>query len=238
MPERVGKNVTQEEMAEVLGVSREWYARLESGKLSRVSREFAISASDRLLLDDATRRRLFNCTLSAAELIDRGRVGLRAVRFAKKVLSASSTAEAVQHGVEEVQSMVRPDLTLAVGPEFSNAAGPLAATVNDTTCELFLESNVGIPPALVAIARDVPLPDALDVPVVRTVVEEAQATIEREFTRERYAEGVGELRARTGLHVPVYQGYISTAWREHYEPLQFEAEFARTIALILEELLD
>lgn len=56
-PQRVGRRVSQEEIAEALRVSREWYARLELGNkyasarlLQRVSEVFCLSSWERVEL--------------------------------------------------------------------------------------------------------------------------------------------------------------------------------------------
>jgi transcriptional regulator with XRE-family HTH domain len=58
LPNRCGRRVTQEEIAEVVGVSRNWYRRLESGEavrastklLERLANAFAFSPEERLEL--------------------------------------------------------------------------------------------------------------------------------------------------------------------------------------------
>jgi DNA-binding XRE family transcriptional regulator len=54
LPVRCGRRVTQEEIAEVLGVSRNWYRRVESGSvrastklLARLAQAFAFTAEER-----------------------------------------------------------------------------------------------------------------------------------------------------------------------------------------------
>jgi DNA-binding XRE family transcriptional regulator len=57
-PDRVGRRVTQEEIAEAIDVSRVWYALLESGKatrtslglLDRLAVAFGLSPSQRVML--------------------------------------------------------------------------------------------------------------------------------------------------------------------------------------------
>jgi DNA-binding XRE family transcriptional regulator len=58
LPVRRGRPVTQEELAEALGISRNWYRRLESGDaprasaklLDRIARVFQFSAEERMRL--------------------------------------------------------------------------------------------------------------------------------------------------------------------------------------------
>jgi transcriptional regulator with XRE-family HTH domain len=69
---RLGKLVTQEELAEAAGVSREWYARLEGGASSRTSPGLIDRLADALLATPAERTTLFQ--MAIPEL---GRVRLR-----------------------------------------------------------------------------------------------------------------------------------------------------------------
>jgi transcriptional regulator with XRE-family HTH domain len=56
---RLGKPVTQEEVAEVVQVSREWYARLELGRVKRASPVLLGRLADALMMDHAERYALF-----------------------------------------------------------------------------------------------------------------------------------------------------------------------------------
>jgi transcriptional regulator with XRE-family HTH domain len=58
-PGRLGKPVTQEEVAEVVQVSREWYARLELGRVKRASPVLLGRLADALMMDHAERCALF-----------------------------------------------------------------------------------------------------------------------------------------------------------------------------------
>lgn len=58
LPVRCGRPVTQEEIAEIVGVSRNWYSRLESGEavrtsvqlIDRLARAFASTPAERTTL--------------------------------------------------------------------------------------------------------------------------------------------------------------------------------------------
>lgn len=58
LPDRVGRSVTQEEVAEAIGISRAWYATLESGAarsssrrlLHRIAMVFSLTPDDRRVL--------------------------------------------------------------------------------------------------------------------------------------------------------------------------------------------
>ncbi|MDB5040564.1 MAG: transcriptional regulator [Candidatus Eremiobacteraeota bacterium] len=72
LPSRLGKRVTQEELAEAIGVSREWYGMLESAATTRPSPALVERLADALAATPPERARLFQ--LALPEL---GRVELR-----------------------------------------------------------------------------------------------------------------------------------------------------------------
>jgi transcriptional regulator with XRE-family HTH domain len=64
VPARLGKRVTQEELAEVIGISREWYAILESGSpKARASTALVDRLADALMLTPEERAALFQLAL-------------------------------------------------------------------------------------------------------------------------------------------------------------------------------
>jgi transcriptional regulator with XRE-family HTH domain len=62
---RRGKLVTQEELAEAIGVSRVWYAMLESGAALNASPRLLARLADALGLSDEDRKGLFRLALPA-----------------------------------------------------------------------------------------------------------------------------------------------------------------------------
>jgi transcriptional regulator with XRE-family HTH domain len=60
---RVGKRVTQEELAEVVGISRDWYATLESAGMTRTSTRLVSHLADALMVTPEERARLFQLAL-------------------------------------------------------------------------------------------------------------------------------------------------------------------------------
>jgi DNA-binding XRE family transcriptional regulator len=65
-PRRVGKRVTQEEVAEAVGITREWYAAIERGRQVRVSPVVLSRIADTLAMTAEERKILF--TLAVPEL--------------------------------------------------------------------------------------------------------------------------------------------------------------------------
>jgi transcriptional regulator with XRE-family HTH domain len=72
LPSRLGKRVTQEELAEAIGVSREWYGMLESAATTRTSTGLLQRLADALMVTTQQRAKLFQ--LAVPEL---GRAQLR-----------------------------------------------------------------------------------------------------------------------------------------------------------------
>ncbi len=63
LPSRIGKRVTQEEVAEAIGVSRTWYAALESAATIRTSTGLLDRLADALMVTPDERARLFYLAL-------------------------------------------------------------------------------------------------------------------------------------------------------------------------------
>jgi transcriptional regulator with XRE-family HTH domain len=109
LPSRLGKRVTQEELAELIGVSREWYGMLESAATTRPSAALVERLADALGVTPEERARLFQ--LAVPEL---GRVQLREDSIAvlegfsrlrsltKRLWAATSTEDVLTAASEDV----------------------------------------------------------------------------------------------------------------------------------------
>jgi transcriptional regulator with XRE-family HTH domain len=102
MPFRIGKAVTQEEVAEAVGISRLWYCTLESGRLVRASAPLLARVADVLMLDSAERASLFRLgvpELRSSTFQQRSRDVLDAFRslrsLTRQLWTASSEVEAL-----------------------------------------------------------------------------------------------------------------------------------------------
>jgi transcriptional regulator with XRE-family HTH domain len=108
LPRRVGKAVSQEEVAEAVGISRVWYVNLETGRSVRTSVGLLERLANTLMLNDTQRAELF--PFAPAEFSSRA-MELRhgAVlaacgsirRAAKRLWSASSVEEAFTIAAED-----------------------------------------------------------------------------------------------------------------------------------------
>jgi transcriptional regulator with XRE-family HTH domain len=113
LPMRVGKAVTQEEVAEAIGISRQWYAMLEGDHRVRVSATVLGRIADALMMDAAERASLFQLAIPeirSASLTDRSAAVLEAsapFRGLTRSLWAASTEEEAltlvfQHGMTQL----------------------------------------------------------------------------------------------------------------------------------------
>lgn len=59
LPARVGKTVTQEEVAEAVNVSRQWYMMMETGRTAGISVAVLGRVADALMMDRRERATLF-----------------------------------------------------------------------------------------------------------------------------------------------------------------------------------
>ncbi|HTJ28728.1 MAG TPA: helix-turn-helix transcriptional regulator [Candidatus Limnocylindria bacterium] len=113
-PRRIGRRVTQEELAEVIGVSRTWYALLETGSAVRPSTAVLDRIATALGLDPSQRGTLFNLALpelrarsvapDSLAVLD-AMAALR--RAARKLWSATSEAEALTLAAEQSAAWFR-----------------------------------------------------------------------------------------------------------------------------------
>lgn len=106
LPARWGKRVTQEEVAEAAGVSRVWYAMLESGAAVRTSPRLLDSLAAALMLSARDRAALFCLALPELELGRERATVVESCRLlrgaAKRLWSATSEPEAMTAVCEQL----------------------------------------------------------------------------------------------------------------------------------------
>jgi transcriptional regulator with XRE-family HTH domain len=113
LPVRWGRPVTQEEMAEAVGVSRVWYALLESGTTIRTSTKVLDRLAIVLMLDPSERARLFHLAVPELRPVELGAESSLAlesfavVRSAmKRLWSATTEVEALETVAEQIAGIV------------------------------------------------------------------------------------------------------------------------------------
>jgi transcriptional regulator with XRE-family HTH domain len=115
-PMRVGKHVTQEEVAETIDISRQWYALLESNRRVRVSATVLGRIADALLMDTTERSELFRLAvpeLRSLSLADRSAAMLDAFtplrNFTRAMWAATTESEALTLLREHAMAYLAPD---------------------------------------------------------------------------------------------------------------------------------
>jgi transcriptional regulator with XRE-family HTH domain len=113
LPVRRGRPVTQEEMAEAVGVSRVWYSLLESGSTNRTSPKVLERIGGALMLDAADRTRLFHLGMPELGPVEVGAESalvlesFAVVRAAmKRLWTATTEIEALETVAEQVAGIV------------------------------------------------------------------------------------------------------------------------------------
>jgi transcriptional regulator with XRE-family HTH domain len=116
LTKRIGKAVTQEEVAESVGISREWYTRMEGDRPVRVSARVLARIADALMMDPAERAALFRLAvpeLRSTSLTDRTTATLDTFgslrHLMRRLWAATSEAEALRLVREHGTTMLSPD---------------------------------------------------------------------------------------------------------------------------------
>jgi transcriptional regulator with XRE-family HTH domain len=118
-PSRLDKPVTQEELAEALGISREWYARIECGTATRVPPALLGRMADTLMLDETQRNALFEFAIPELRRAPIGEVAASALQLSslqpvlRRLWAASSEADIITSVLEFAQELFpRTDVIL------------------------------------------------------------------------------------------------------------------------------
>jgi transcriptional regulator with XRE-family HTH domain len=117
LPARIGKMPTQEEIAEAVGISRVWYAMLESDRRVRVSAQVLARISEVLMVSAGERDELFSLALPelrSVALTDRSTALLAALArlrpVTRRLWAATTEAEALTIVREYAMAQLEPDL--------------------------------------------------------------------------------------------------------------------------------
>ncbi len=117
LPNRIGKAITQEEVAEAAGITRQWYAMLESDRPVHVSAPLVARIADVLMMEPVERSALFRLALPElrnASLTDRSTAILDAFgsmrRVTRRLWAATTEAEALTIVREHALTQLEPDV--------------------------------------------------------------------------------------------------------------------------------
>jgi transcriptional regulator with XRE-family HTH domain len=121
IPKRIGKHVRQEELAEAIGISRVWYAKLEGAQPIRASLPVLQRVCDVLMLDEDRRSALFQLglpELSPSAALRSAPIPTDCARIrsvGRRLWSASTIDETLEIAAEEVAAhFADADLVLFV----------------------------------------------------------------------------------------------------------------------------
>ena len=116
LPLRIGRIVSQEEVAEAVGISREWYVRMERGRSAHPSNATLSALADALMMTPAERATLFRNgapELRSAFAAQGATAVLDAIdalrRLVRGLRAATTQAEALSGISEYVRTQVSPD---------------------------------------------------------------------------------------------------------------------------------
>jgi transcriptional regulator with XRE-family HTH domain len=116
LPLRIGRTVSQEEVAEAVGISREWYARMERGRSARPSNTTLSALADALMMTAAERATLFQNgapELRSAFAAQTSTAVLDAIgalrRLVRGLRTATTQAEALSGVREYARTQVSPE---------------------------------------------------------------------------------------------------------------------------------
>ncbi|HYZ17548.1 MAG TPA: helix-turn-helix transcriptional regulator [Candidatus Acidoferrum sp.] len=115
-PMRVGRAVSQEELSEAAGITRQWYGMLEADRAIRVSAAALSRIADALMMDPVERAALFRLAvpeLRSTSLTDRSRAVLAAFgsfrHVTRRLWAATTEAEALTLVREYGMTQFAPD---------------------------------------------------------------------------------------------------------------------------------
>jgi transcriptional regulator with XRE-family HTH domain len=119
VPGRIGKAVTQEEVAEAVGISRQWYAMLESDRVVSPSAAVLGRLAEALMMSSAERSALFRLALPELRLASPSRTSREILdafgslrRLMRRLWAATSEAEALTVIREQALPQLAADVIL------------------------------------------------------------------------------------------------------------------------------
>ena len=249
-PQRIGRPVTQEELAEALGITREWYCNLENGKSADASPELikkiAVALHDRR----AARRMQWGYEDPTVPSLAEVR------QFISRVAGASTYFEAAVEAMETASrllknscvSVITLDDTGAGGEGLRHAIGPRARFWKPACDLVFREAHRALRYGGVGISENIPAADQIadDTPLVLTFERISDfgssnydSKYEYECSPEVWREFNGDLEIRSAMIVALrdgsrYRGAAAFAWSEPRKIELREIELVRTLVAVLE----
>jgi transcriptional regulator with XRE-family HTH domain len=260
LPDQCGsRGLSQAAVAELAGISLNWYELLESGRGDRPISSHSIEAVARaLLLDEPDKLEFYRlalpCSYAATRIAESMQDGslasLRAVRnLARSIASATTLHEIATIVVESMHTLNKPDgATMAVLQAGSGtdgfAVGPRARHVRRPLYDLVWSQMSDLAADRVAVAQDTATSeDFLQRPVDVTIDavgdrDETHLTKMR-WTPDTYDELCGNLRTVSGYTLPLTRGngvtgIVTMMWTRTRDVSRLEIETAKSVAAVVQ----
>jgi DNA-binding XRE family transcriptional regulator len=241
--QRIGRSVTQAELAKALNITREWYCALENGNLTAISSELATKLA-RTLFDRRSARRvewkLEETTLASLSEIR---------RYVKRISAASTYLDAAIEAIETGSRLVSANCVSVINLESSNselfghAIGPRARFWKPLGDRIVRDAHRTLQNGGVGISEYIPTADevAANASVVLsfTSPSECHEDYDYECSSELWRDFNGELGMRSSIALPLrdrsgYRGTVAFAWLEPRHIALSEIELVRNLVATLE----
>lgn len=241
-PGRVGRPVTQEELAEALKISREWYCALENGRCAEISAELARKIAH--LLYDRRVARQVQALIRAGPVVSL--VEMR--RYVKRVAVAPSYYDAAVEAIETASRLLAVDCVSVINLEEpggirGRAIGPRSPFWKPLCDSVVHDAHRALRNGGVGVSEYIPTADegARD-PSVLLSFESPSAChddYEYECPADIWREFNADVGVRSVIAVPLldrqgYRGTIAVSWSEPRRIELRDVEVLRNIASVLE----
>lgn len=243
-PQRVGRPVTQEELAEALKISREWYCALENGKCAEISA--ALARKIALLLYDRRVARSLQAHFEEPSVIDLAELR----RYVKRASAASSYVDAAVEAMETGCRLLHANCVSVInlveeGSVYGRAVGPRARFWNLLCDQVVQDAHRALRNGGAGVSEYVPTADegAQDPSILLAFesASECHSGYEYECTSEVWREFNREVGVRSVIAVPLldrqgYRGTLAVSWCAPRRIALREVEMLRSLAAVLELL--
>ena len=247
--------LSQAQVAELAGVSLNWYELFESGRDDRrVSMKFVKRVAQALRLDENDTRELIRLATPITEaeclLENAGAVtALHALRsLVTRVACASDSSEILELAADTMQRMLRPDSSTLVSVRKRDciggfAIGPRGKHANSGTFRIHWSTLQNLPANCVGAIPGGPTihelklrPAALGVTAVGN---DNSPLDDLQLTPELYQDALWGIRVASSLSLPAIEaeatrGFIGACWTKPRSFSTFEIETAKAIAAVVQ----
>jgi transcriptional regulator with XRE-family HTH domain len=241
---RIGRPVTQEEIAEALGISREWYCALENGKCTDVSPELIMKIVCAFYDRRAARRVLRQLDDGPAATLGELRSYVKRIRSASTYFDAA--VEAIETGCKllSVTCVAVINLEGKGGEIPGHAIGPQARFWKPLCDRMVRDAHRALRRGGVGVNEYVPTADEVSAdPSVVLSFDSPEPDCDYEYvcSSDLWHDFNGDLGVRSVIAVPLhdrdgYRGTASFSWSAPRNIESREIELARNLIAVLELL--